>query len=443
MKKNAKLGIAVVAVAAFAAVILIAAKKGGADAVQVRIEPVGQRDLVATVTASGWIRPNRRVDVQGDIMGRITQLTVDEGQAVQKGQLLLRIDPSQYEAAVARSRAAVSEASAREAQAKASVIQAERAYQRLKQMSSNPNLVSPQQLEEAETQMLVQRELLQAAQFGVVQAKEALNESLDRLEKTVIRAPMSGVITRLNVEEGETAIVGTMNNPGSLLLTVADLSTMEAVVRVDETDIPDIKLGDSTVVEIDAFPRQKFVGRVTEISHSSVRPPESQTAGQGQGQAVDYEVVIQLNNPPRTLRSDLSATAEIVTATRSNALVIPIIALTVREKGNIKALPNEDSKARDAGQQVAASANKEPDQEGVFVSRQGKAHFVPVTIGIAGREHFEVLTGLKLGDSVVAGPYDAIRALEEDKPLRRIIDTPAGAKGKAKGKGNAQTTEKQ
>jgi HlyD family secretion protein len=352
---------------------------------------------------------------------------------VQKGQLLLRIDPNQYEAAVARARAAVSEAQARGAQAKANVLQAERAYDRLKKLSSNPNLVSAQQLEEAETQMLVQRELLQAANFGVVQSREALNEAIDHLNKTVIRAPMTGVVTRLNVEEGETAILGTMNNPGSLLLTVADLAVMEAVVRVDETDIPDIMLGDSTTIEIDAFPRQKFIGRVTEISHSSVRPPESQAAagGGGQGQAVDYEVVIQLLNPPRTLRSDLSATAEIVTATRKNALVIPIIALTVREKGNIKALPNEDAAAREAGQNAE---EKVPDTEGVFVSRQGKAHFVPVTIGVAGHEHFEVLTGLKLGDSVVAGPYDAIRSLEEDKPLRRLIDVPPGGKGKAKAK---------
>jgi HlyD family secretion protein len=439
MKKNAKLGIGALALGAFAAVIVIAAKKGGPEAAQVRIEAVGQRDLVATVTASGWIRPHRKVDVQADIMGRITQLVVDEGQSVQKGQLLLRIDPTQYEAAVARSRAAVSEAQAREAQVRANLLQAERAYQRLKSLSSNPNLVSPQQLEEAETQMLVQKELLQAAQYGVIMAKEALNESVDQLGKTVIRAPMNGVITRLNVDEGETAIVGTMNNAGSLLLTVADLGVMEAVVRVDETDIPDIKLGDSVTVEIDAFTRQKFVGRVTEIGHSSVRPPESQAAG-GQGQAVDYEVVIQLLNPPRTLRSDLSATAEIVTATRKNALVIPIIALTVREKGNIKALPNEDSKARDAGDQVVASANKEPDQEGVFVSQEGKAHFVPVTIGIAGREHFEILAGLKPGDSVVAGPYEAIRSLEEDKPLRRLIDPPTGAKGK--GKAKTRTTEK-
>ena len=437
MNKKAKLAVGLGLIAVVGGGTIIAAvKSNSGDAAEVRIETVAQRDLVSAVTASGWIRPNRKVDVQADIMGRITQLAVDEGQRVQKGQLLLRIDPTQYEAAVARARAAVSEAQAREAQTRANLLQADRTYQRLKEMSSNPNLVSKQQLEEAETQTLVQKELLQAAQFGVVQMREALNEALEQLNKTVIRAPMSGVITRLNVEEGETAIIGTMNNAGSLLLTVADLSVMEAVVRVDETDIPDIQLGDTTTIEIDAFPRQKFRGRVTEISHSSIRPPESQAAqgGSAGAQAVDYEVVITLDNPPLTLRSDLSATAEIITETRKGAISIPIIALTVREKGNIKALPNEQVTARAAGE--AAEKDKTEDQEGVFVAREGKAHFVPVQIGIAGREHFEVLSGLKLGDSVVAGPYDAIRSLEEDKPLRKMktaADSAATAKAKAKG----------
>ena len=433
MTKKTKLAVGIGTLVTLIVVVAVAASRNKGDAVQVKIEAVGQRDLVSSVSASGWIRPHRKVDVQSDIMGRITALHVDEGQQVTKGQVLLRIDPTQYQALVARSRAAVSEAQAREAQTKANYLQAERGYERLKNLSSNPNLVSKQQLEEAETQMLVQKELLQAAQFGVVQTKEALNEATEQLNKTIIRAPMTGVITRLNVDEGETAIIGTMNNAGSLLLTVADLQEMEAVVRVDETDIPDIKLGDSATIEIDAFQRQKFKGKVTEISHSSVRPPESQSAQGTSGQAVDYEVVITLQNPPRTLRSDLSATADIVTATRKNALAVPIIALTVREKGNVKALPNESPAARAAGEQV--EKEKAEDQEGVFVARQGKAQFVPVEIGIAGREYFEVLSGLKMGDSVIAGPYDAIRSLEPDKPIRRQLVDPKEKKAKNGNKG--------
>jgi HlyD family secretion protein len=372
------------------------------------------------VTASGWIRPNRRVEVQADIMGRVIELNVKEGNTVQRGQVLLRIDPTQFEAALSRAQAGVSEAGAREAQARANVLQAQRAYERLQQLAaSDQNLVSRQQVEEAETQLQVQRELLTAAGFGVQQARSGLEEARDRLAKTVIRAPMDGVITRLNVEEGSTAIVGTTNNPGSILLTVADLSSMEAVVRVDETDVPDITVGDSAAITIDAFPRQKFTGRVTEIGYSSVRSPlqpgaPSSTQG---GQAIDYEIVITVDNPPPSLRSDLSVSADIVTAIRPGVLAVPIIALTVREKKDEpESLENEDPAARAAAAVAVHSTSN--DQEGVFVVREGKAKFVPVTVGIAGQEYFEVISGLVANDTVVSGPYEVIRTLEDGKQVR-------------------------
>lgn len=429
MTKRTKIILGASSLLVIGMIAVAAVKSRNNNGVQVRLEPVKQRDLVALVSASGWIRPHKKVDVQADIMGRIVNLRVREGDPVAKGQVLLVIDPTQYEAAVTRAQASVSEARAREAQAKAATIQAQRAHDRAKMLATQgENLISKQAVEDAETQLQVQIELLRAANFGVQQARAMLNEERDRLSKTVIRAPMAGVVTRLKVEEGETAIVGTMNNSGSLLLTVADLSVMEAVIRVDETDVPELTLGDSASVEIDAFPHQKFTGRVTEISHSAVRRPEDQQQVGGAGaQSVDYEIVIQLDNPPSTLRSDLSATAEVVTATRNNVLTIPIIALTVRERGNVKALPTEDKKARDAAQ--AAEKDHADDQEGVFVLRAGKAHFVPVKTGVTGREHFEVIAGLTAKDTVVAGPYDAIRSLEEGKVLHPMPKTPA--KGKA------------
>jgi HlyD family secretion protein len=393
---------------------------------EVRIEDVKRRDLVSAVNASGWIRPNRKVDVQSDIMGRITEMNVVEGQTVRRDQILLRIDPTQYEAAVERSRGMLAETQARQAQARANLLQAQRNLDRLRQLAGiDTTLVSRQQMEEAETEVTVQTQLLDAAQYGVSQASASLNEAQDRLSKTVIRAPMDGTITRLEVEQGETAIVGTMNNAGSLLLTISDLSVMEAVVRVDETDVPEIQLGDSAEITIDAFPRRTFKGRVSEISHSSVRPPESMTGGTGagQGQAVDFEVVIRLDQPPPELRPDLSASADIITDTRNSALSIPIIALTVRERGEVEALPQEDPQASAA----AASAVREApdDVEGVFVVRAGIAHFVPVLVGVAGREHFEVLSGVSEGDSVVAGPYEAIRALLDGDQVRRMADSAA------------------
>jgi HlyD family secretion protein len=439
MKKGTKIGIAATAVIAVVSMSAYAAANRGGSGVSVRIEAVAERDLVATVNASGWIRPHRRVDVQADIMGRVIELNVKEGNVVQRGQVLLRIDPAQYEASVARAQAAVSEALAREAQTRANLLQAERAHARLRELgSSDENLVSRQQIEEAETQLRVQRELLTAAGFNVAQTRSALDEARDRLSKTVIRAPMDGVITRLNVEEGSTAIVGTMNNPGSLLLTVADLSSMEAVVRVDETDLPKIQIGDSATISIDALPRQKFTGRVTEIGYSAVRSPLQQNAPTtGQGQAIDYEIVITLEDPPASLRSDLSVTADVVTGRRDQALAIPIIALTVRERPETEAMPGETVEMQ-AAADAAADANRQDgnklDQEGVFVVREGKAVFVPVSVGIAGQGYFEVLSGLARGDSVVAGPYEAIRSLEEGRAVRNLNGArDKGAQKTAKG----------
>lgn len=428
MTKRTKMIVGLVSLIVVGGIGAGAAASRNEKPVEVRMESVQERDLVAIVSASGWIRPHRKVDVQADIMGRIVQLNVREGDEVSRGQVLMRIDPTQYQAAVARAQAGVSEALARESQAKANVIQAKRANDRAKALASQgENLISKQQVEDAETQLEVQQELLRAAQYGVQMARAGLAEAQDQLNKTVIRAPMNGVITRLEVEEGETAIVGTMNNPGSLLLTVADLSAMEAVIRVDETDVPELKLGDSASVEIDAFPKAKFIGRVTEISHSSTRNPDAVAQQGGAGtQSVDYEIVIRLDNPPRTLRSDLSATAEVVTAARRKVLSIPIIALTVRERGNVKALPSDDPKAKQAGE--AAERDKSLDEEGVFVVKDGKAKFVQVKTGITGREHFEVLQGLTPKDTVVAGPYEAVRALEDDK-LVKPMPTEAEKKG--------------
>jgi HlyD family secretion protein len=427
MTKRTKIGIGVTAVIAVVSVSAIAASNRGGGGVSVRTEAVATRDLVSTVTANGWIRPHRRVDVQADVMGRITQLNVKEGQRVTRGQILLRIDPAQLEAAYGRAQAAVNEALAREAQTRANLIQAERAHERLLQLgSSDQNLVSRQQIEEAETQVAVQRQLMTAAGYGVAQARSALEEARDRLSKTTIRAPMDGIVTRLNVEEGSTAIVGTMNNPGSLLLTIADLTTMEAVVRVDETDIPRLQVGDSAVITIDAFTRQKFTGRVTEIGYSAVRSPLQQGgAATGQGQAIDYEVVITLDEPPTALRSDLSVSADIVTDRRDGALSIPIIALTVRERKASESLSSEDPAVAAAAAAIAGDTAK-IDQEGVFLVRDGKAIFVPVAVGIAGQGYFEVLRGLTESDTVVAGPYDVIRTLEDGKPVRSMGAPAAG-----------------
>jgi HlyD family secretion protein len=418
MKRKTKIVLGVTAAVLVGGSAVASVTTRGESGIAVRAATVEARSLESVVRASGWIQPRVSVDVQSDIIGRVTGLFVQEGDPVQRGQVLLRIDPTQYEAAVARARAGVSEAMAREAQARASLLQGEQALRRATEMRSrDAELISPQQFEETETQAQVQKALHEAALHGVEIARAMLREAEDQLAKSVIRAPIDGVVTRLNIEEGETAIVGTMNNPGSLLLTVSDLSVMEAVVRVDETDVPGITVGDSTTLLIDAFPRRRFMGQVTKISHSSTIPPQGRAAAQ-QSQAVDFEVVITLDDPPSGIRPDLSATAEIITARRADALAIPIIALTVRERKDL-----EDDERDLSPEQAAALAALSPDDEdveGVFVIRDGHARFTLVGIGITAREHFEVVAGLAEGDSVVAGPYEAVRRLN-DGALVRVL----------------------
>ncbi|UCF39578.1 MAG: efflux RND transporter periplasmic adaptor subunit [Gemmatimonadota bacterium] len=372
----------------------------------VRLEDVGHRDLVATVTASGQIEPKRSVDISADITGRIIQIPVEEGDWVRRGDLVLRIEPSQYEAAVARARATLASAEAAALQNRANRDQALRAVDRARELKrQDPNLVSDEQLEQAETQYEVAEALYTSSQHQVAQARAGLQEAQEQLAKTVLRTPMDGQVTRLAVEEGEVAVPGTFSRATGLLMTIADLSVIQVTVRVDETDVVRLHLGDSTEVTIDAFPDTTFTGRVTRISQSAVQGV-AQTAG-GTTQAVDYDVEVTLDDPPVGVRTDLSATAKIVTATRDSALSIPIIALTVREHTAIstESAPQDTTKGAE-------------EVEGVFLVKDGVAEFRPVKVGIAGEEYFEVLDGLAAGDTIVAGPYQTIRDLRDGARVR-------------------------
>ena len=387
----------------------------GDDGTEVRLEEATARNLVSTVTASGKIQPMTKVDVSSDITGRIIELRVREGEVVKKGDLLLRIDPSTFEAAVARAEAGLASSRASAVQAEANRAQAERAAQRARELrAQNPNLVSDEQLEQAETSFRVAEAVAVSTERQVDQAQAFLQEARDQLAKTVLRAPMDGQVTRVAVEEGEVAVPGTFSRETGLLMTVSDLSIIQVNVQVDETDVVRLHLGDSTEVTIDAFPDTTFTGRVTEISQSSSRVAAAASADR----AVDYDVEITLDNPPPDVRPDLSATAKIVTATRDSALSIPIIALTVREHTPIS---SETAPADTTG--------GKKETEGVFVVRAGVAQFQPVKVGIAGEEHFEVLEGLTRGDSIVAGPYQAIRDLKDSSRVRPMSATPPAGRG--------------
>ncbi len=383
---------------------------------EVRIEPVIRRDLVASVTASGQVEPHTKVDMSADISGRIVTLAVKEGQTVSKGQLLVQIDPATYQAAVERSQAALSAAKAQLLQAKANEEQAGRTYDRSAQIKkTNAELVSDEQLEELRTTLDVDKATSQAAHFQVEQAAAALRDDESNLSKTTIRAPMSGKVTRLAVEQGETAIQGTLNKDAATLLTISDMSVLETKVKVDETDVAHIQLGDSALVQFDAFPDTTFRGRVTKIANSSMKTPGAAANATSTDQAVDYEVTIQLLNPPPDSRPDFSATAKVVTDTRSHVLSIPIIALTVRENEN---LPSGDS-AVTLGRAAPVKQVGKRDVEGVFVvGANDKVSFRPVKVGIAGDKYFEVLSGLTESEKIVGGTYQAIRELKDSALVR-------------------------
>jgi HlyD family secretion protein len=409
MSKNTKLGVASVAGIALVILLTLTAMRSGTKAVNVRIEPVQKRDLIASVTASGNVTPHTKVDLSSDITGKIVRLAVKEGQIVSKGQFLLQIDPQEAQANVQRAEAALSAAKASSAQARASLLQAQKSYERsLEIKKANAQLISDEQLEQLRTTVDVDQAVLESQNHLVDQNAAQLAQVKSALGKTTIYAPMAGRVTRLNVEGGETAIMGTLNKDAATLLTISDMSDLETKVKVDETDVARIRLGDSALVQIDAFPDTTFIGRVTKISNSSVK---SATATQSSGdQAIDYEVTIQLLNVPPETRPDFSATAKIVTDSRRNVLSIPIIALTVRENETIQS----GDTAIGLGKPKPKKEVGKKDVEGVFVvTNDNKVSFRPVKRGITGEKHFEVLSGLKEGEKIVAGTYQAIRELKD------------------------------
>src|SRR5690606_35919894 len=426
MSKRVKwslIGVGVIVVA----LVGLNAFNSGEKAVEVRIEEVEARDLVESVTASGRSNPQTKVDLSADITGRIVRLAVKEGDQVTRGQFLLQIDPQQYQASVQRSEASLAQARAQEAQARANWLQAQRDLERMLEVQkANPQLISAEELDKLETTVEVQKALHDASRYTVEQNVAAMKDAQWALGRTTITAPMSGRITRLNVEEGETAIMGTLNKDAATLLTTADMSVFETKERVDDRDVSCLKLTDPAVVQIDAFRDTTFVGRVTEISNSSVTTAASQP---GQESAVDYEVTIQLDEPPADTRPDFSATAKVVTAVRRNVLSVPIIALTVREEEGLQA---EDSGAVPVTATRATTRVGQRDVEGVFiVGADNRVTFRPVSVGIAGENHFEVISGLQGGERIVGGTYQAIRGLTEGSLVREQAkaESPTPTKG--------------
>ncbi len=419
MSRRMKVGLVVAIVALLAAgAVAFRINKQKNAATEVRLEQVTRRDLVSAVTASGKIEAKTSVDISADITGRIIQIAVREGDPVKRGQFLLQIDPAQYQAAVARAQGVVSSNEAILLQTRASRDQAQRAWNRAKQLTEmGENLIAAETAEQAQTALEVAEANYQSSKAQLEQARAGLREAKDNLAKTRLTAPISGRVVRLAVEEGEVAVPGTFSRETGLLMTIADLSVILAKVQVDETDVVRLKARDSVEVNIDAYPDTTFSGRVTKVSHSA-KLTATQTASGSNDRAVDFDVEITLKSPPEDIRPDLSCTARIVTDTRDNALSIPIIALTVRDHEKV---PNE----LEAGPSVDTLRERfaEREAEGVFIVRGGLATFRPVKVGVAGDDYFEVLDGLREGETIVAGTYQAIRDLKDGAKVRQADTT--------------------
>ncbi|HEX6179157.1 MAG TPA: efflux RND transporter periplasmic adaptor subunit [Thermoanaerobaculia bacterium] len=395
MKRRTRIIIAVVAIVLAAAVVFGFASRRNKDVTEVAIAKVERSDLTSKVSANGRIDAKRKVDLSANVMGQIVNLAVREGDAVKKGTFLLQIDQRQLAASAQGAAASLEALFADRDASRANAAEAQRIFERA-QKNFGDRIIPLAELDRARTALDAARANVSAIERRIDQARANLAAARDTLSKTTIEAPMDGIVTALPVEEGEVAVIGTMNNPGTILLTIADMSVVEAVMEVDETDIPNVKVGQQATVTIDAYPNKTFTGLVTEVGSS----PINQQAAQSGAEAVNFEVKIQLNDPPQGVRPGFSASADIITGTRQKAVAVPIQALVVREK-------------------PGAAAGKPEDEEGVFINDNGVAKFVPITTGLSGESNIEVVTGLKEGQEIVTGPFRALREIKDGSKVKK------------------------
>jgi HlyD family secretion protein len=439
MSRNKKILIGVGVVVVMAALAFVNIKFRRQEGVTVNVESVQKRDLQAVVSASGKIQPHDLVNISADTVGRVTNLAVDEGVRVKKGQFLMQIDPKllasaadQAQASLAAARSQTEQLRVAAQSAHAALKQAQDEFSRQQQLWKQ-GLTTKQALDTSESTLRMREadaasadKQIDTQQLRMRQEQAALDSARYTLSKVRILSPIDGIVTRRNIEEGETVVVGTMNNAGTVLLTIADMSVIEAQVEVDETDIPTVTIGQKATITIDAMPGRTFHGRVTEIGNS---PIQSATGTQATAatQATNFLVKVKIDDRIPDVRPGFTCTADITTATRTAAVSVPIQATTVREvvvdrEGNIVRPPQTDKRRRrttTATVQDLKAGEQRKELEGVFVVRNdNRAEFVPVKTGIAGEKYFEVLGGLKEGDKVVIGPFSSVRELADGSDVK-------------------------
>ena len=438
--------------------------------VSVQTGKVQRADLAQVVTANGEIKPveQNQANVNANSFGKITEILVREGDHVTKGQLLLRTEDVQQAASVEAQEAAVKtsqadlsaqDASVNSAKAALDTSQANlaTAIAKLNQATENfkrgqelfkDKLLSQQDFDQRLSDYRVAQTGKDSSEALVGQAKAQYQQALftrdssrarvsqnraqlvgfkNQLAQTIYSSPLDGIVTSLPVHVGENVVAGIQNAVGSLLYQVSNLSIMTVEVKVDETDIPNVKLGQTADVLIDAYPNKTFKGRVTQIGESAVGRDTGTTTGSSTTsaeEAKDFKVVVTIDNPPASLRQGLSATAKITTATRQNAVTVPIQAVTVRMRRELE--EKDPSKAATASDVTVSAKDKEKGKEeltGIFVVRDGKATFVQVESGIMGSTDMEIAKGLQPGDVIVTGSFSVLRTLKNNTKVK-IDNTP-------------------
>ncbi|MGK2859149.1 MAG: efflux RND transporter periplasmic adaptor subunit [Thermoanaerobaculia bacterium] len=348
----------------------------------------------------------RKVDISANVMGQIVNLAVREGDHVKKGDFLLQIDKAQLAASAAGAEAGLKAFFADRDAARAALDNARRNFDRAK--ANFDQGISPRaDFDSAETSLRSAEASLDAAEKRIEQSRAGLAGARDSLSKTTITAPMAGIVTALPVEEGEVAVIGTMNNAGTKLMTISDMSVVESVMEVDETDIPHVKTGQKATVTIDAYPNRTFTGTVTEVGSS---PMEGATGGGGE--AVNFEVKVQLDNPSDDIRPGFSCSADIITATRDDVPAIPLAALVMRERQSDK--PVSDAKAG------GPPASDKSEEEGVYVFDEATktVKFTPVETGITGDLSIEIVKGVTPGATIVTGPFRILREIKDGDTVK-------------------------
>jgi HlyD family secretion protein len=457
MKAWKKVAIGIGAAVLLFGIIGFTVHESGKNVVTVQTAKAGREDLTTVVSASGEIKPKTYVNVGANAFGKITHLYVKEGERVKKGQLLAQIENVQPEADVnanqASLQAAQTDALAADAALKTSeadLLRAQADYDRNKldwdraQSLYQDGLISKSDfdsrknawatadagLTQAQARVAQAKAQKDSAAKHIAQAEATLTHYTDLLQKTTYPAPFEGVVTNLPVREGETVVIGIQNAQGSTLMTIADMSVITAEVRVDETDIVNVRLGQPADVTIDAIPKKIFHGKVSEIGDNAiVRSSGVSTSQQTSAseEAKDFKVVVTLTDAPDDLRPGLSTTAKITTATRTGVLSIPIQALTLRTKTQMDQqnnAPGSVHAAPPAAAETASKSKKDDDLQGVFVIRNRRAMFVPVTTGITGTTDIEVVDGLKEGDEIVTGSYKVLRTLRPGSSVKIDNSTP-------------------